>query len=67
MYCDECVKYMAQEVANPPKGQSYFKNINPSVAEIESYVSIKMKKDRYIFNVETTGAFKPAEVVKKAF
>ncbi|KRX10698.1 DNA-directed RNA polymerase, RBP11-like dimerization domain [Pseudocohnilembus persalinus] len=65
MYCDECTKFMAQEAIPDSEGVSCFENINPSVAEIESFVQIKQKKDKYIFSIETTGALKPADVVKK--
>ncbi|KAJ0406820.1 hypothetical protein P43SY_008842 [Pythium insidiosum] len=48
MYCDECVK-----VANS------FKD-NP---EDDAAVTVKMREDKFIFSVETTGQLRPEEVV----
>ncbi|POM76672.1 DNA-directed RNA polymerase II [Phytophthora palmivora] len=48
MYCDECVKLADSFKDNP---------------EDDSAVSIRMREDKFIFSVETTGQLKPEEVV----
>ncbi|KUF73367.1 DNA-directed RNA polymerases II [Phytophthora nicotianae] len=48
MYCDECVKLADSFKDNP---------------EDDSAVTIRMREDKFIFSVETTGQLKPEEVV----
>ncbi|TYZ69346.1 hypothetical protein PybrP1_000120 [[Pythium] brassicae (nom. inval.)] len=48
MYCDECVKVADSFKDNP---------------EDDSAVSVRMREDKFIFSVETTGQLRPEEVV----
>lgn len=48
MYCDECVKVADSFKDNP---------------EDDAAVSVRMREDKFIFSVETTGQLRPEEVV----